>query len=133
MSAQNDDLQAGMTVLDAYTEPIGQIHEVGDGQLVIQLQQAVTVPYEAIHAVQAQTVRLDQATDLLPLTIEEVRPAAHRGQVCAACGAIAGSATDGRYVRRGEAWFCRACWRGLASEAVRQVVQEVALQGVPSS
>jgi hypothetical protein len=134
MNGQRDDLKAGMAVLDAQAEPIGQIQEVHDGLVVIQRSHTITVPCDAIHEVTEDVVRLDPATtECLPKAVEELRPAGHTGQVCAACRAIEGEATAVRYVRHGEAWFCLECWRGLPEAQVAQVVQEVALQGVPVS
>ena len=134
MKGQRDELKAGMAVLDAQAEPIGQIQEVRDGLLVIQRSQTLTVPCDTIHEVTEDVVRLDPTTtEWLPKAVEELRPAGHTGQVCAACGAIEGEDTAARYVRHGEAWFCLDCWRGLPEAQVARVVQEVALQGVPVS
>jgi hypothetical protein len=134
MKRQRDELKAGMAVLDAQAEPMGQIQEVNDGLMVIQRQQTMTVPCDTIHEVTEDVVRLDLATlEWLPKAVEELRPAAHTGQVCAACGAIEGDETTVRYVRHDQAWFCLDCWRGLPEAQVAQVVQEVALQGVPVS
>ena len=134
MRRHGDDLKAGMAVLDAHAEPIGQIHEVRHGLLVIQVQHAMTVPCDAIHEVTEDAVRLDPATTAwLPKPVEEVRPRSHSGQVCAACGAIEGDDGDVRYVRQGAAWFCLECWRGLSGAALTQVEHEVALQGIPLS
>jgi hypothetical protein len=134
MKRQHDELKAGMAVLDAQAEPIGQIQEVRDGLMVIQMQHTMTVPCDTIHEITQDVVRLDPATtECLPKAVEELRPAEHTGQVCAACGAIEGDDTSVRYVRHGDAWFCLDCWRGLPEAQVAKVVQEVALQGVPVS
>jgi hypothetical protein len=59
--------------------------------------------------------------------------ASHPHQVCHACGRIEAVASARDWQRQGDASFCSACWRQLPADAVRCVVQEVALRGVPLS
>ena len=53
--------------------------------------------------------------------------------VCCACGAVEGTDKMAAYVRTGDAWFCDDCWRRLPADALKRVVREVALRGVPLS
>ena len=59
--------------------------------------------------------------------------ASHAHHVCHACGRIEAVASARDWQLQGDASFCCACWRRLPADAVRWVVQEVALRGVPLS
>jgi hypothetical protein len=63
------------------------------------------------------------------------------GHACCACSAVEGTdkmADEGidkmvAYVRTGDAWFCDECWHRLPANALKRIVREVALRGVPLS
>ena len=55
------------------------------------------------------------------------------GPTCCACGAVKGTDKLVAYVRTGDAWFCDDCWHRLPADALKRVVREVALRGVPLS
>lgn len=51
--------------------------------------------------------------------------------LCHACGLSDRDRTAPSFVYRSDASFCLTCWETLPSGAIQQVVQAVALRGVP--
>ncbi len=54
-------------------------------------------------------------------------------QVCHACGITNQTMPGTSFVYRSGAAFCLRCWETLPGSAIRRVIQEVALRGVPLS
>jgi hypothetical protein len=55
------------------------------------------------------------------------------GHACCACSAVKGTDKTVPYVRTGDACFCDDCWHRLPADALKRIVREVALRGVPLS
>jgi hypothetical protein len=53
--------------------------------------------------------------------------------LCHACGITNHVAPATSFVYRSGASFCFTCWETLPGSAIRQVIQEVTLRGVPLS
>ncbi len=54
-------------------------------------------------------------------------------QLCHACGITNHAAPTTSFVYRSGASFCLSCWETLPGSAIRLVIQEVLLRGVPLS